>query len=139
SPASVRAPRPAHVRTADGNAPALAAARRPPTPRTTSRTAKLRVMSVSLLVPSDRAPRRAGARAKARPIATLIPAKPPTTRLGLTPSTAPNVARGADAHSCHAPPRVGGVLAEIIGPDFLIVLVVVALLVGSSPLPKPAR
>ena len=30
-------------------------------------------------------------------------------------------------------------LAEIIGPDFLIVLVVVALLFGSSQLPKLAR
>jgi hypothetical protein len=93
SPASVSAPRPAQVRTADGETSALLAASSPPTPSTVSRIAKLRVMRVSLRVPSDGPLSRSGATAKATPMAILTAAKVPTTSLELTLTITLNVAR----------------------------------------------
>jgi hypothetical protein len=122
SPASVSAPRPAHIRTADGELSDLVAASSPPTPSTASRTAKLRVMSVSRRVPSDRPLSRFGAIINATPIATLIPPNAPTTNLELTLTIALNVARptpldgrlSANAMNCwHSLPLVS--LRELPG------------------------
>ena len=87
SPPSVSAPRPAHNRTSDGRLSALATANRPPTPSTTSRTAKLRVIRMSSSVAADPLASRPGAIANAAPIATLVAANAPTTALPLALST----------------------------------------------------
>ena len=93
SPASVNAPRPAKVRTADQEASARLTASRPPTPSTASRTAKLRVMRVSRSVSSEGPPSRSGAKANATPIAILMAPKVRTMSLELIRAKEPNVAR----------------------------------------------
>jgi hypothetical protein len=107
SPPSVSAPRPAHIRTADGEASARVVATRPPIPSTISRTAKLCVMRVSLPLPCDLPFSRSGASAKATPTATLIPAKTRTTFFALTLTTSLKVADQSHLRVLRqpAPPR----------------------------------